>query len=296
MIGQFICDNSGQNAVDDGTIATLEANFRTAIQNVGRVRLTSSLNFYVNPNGSDSNTGLNAGTPLQTIQRAYDLIRLNYDLNGQTAQINLANGTYSSGLFAAFPLVGQNGAVGVIGNLSSPASVIVNSSTQQVNTFMCVEGASIDIRGLTVNSSGSGQGGYCLVAQSSGYLNFANLIFGNANTGHIIANIGGIVNCIGSYSINGNAPSHIITSWGTVNYNGGNVTIVVTLNGTPNFTTAFITAFGSSFSDYTNISFSGSATGQRYIATQGGCIVTNGGGANFFPGSIAGNSNFGFYS
>lgn len=31
MIGQFIVDNSGANAVDDGTIATLESNFRSAV-------------------------------------------------------------------------------------------------------------------------------------------------------------------------------------------------------------------------------------------------------------------------
>ena len=32
MLAQFIADNSGQNAVDDGTTATLEANLKTAIQ------------------------------------------------------------------------------------------------------------------------------------------------------------------------------------------------------------------------------------------------------------------------
>lgn len=31
MIAQFIIDNSGANAVDDGTIATLEANFKSAV-------------------------------------------------------------------------------------------------------------------------------------------------------------------------------------------------------------------------------------------------------------------------
>lgn len=46
-----------------------------------------------------------------------------------------------------------------------------------------------------------------------------------------------------------------------------------------------------------NALISGSITGQRYLATQGGQILTGGGGANFFPGTIAGATSIGgFYS
>ncbi|WP_139094041.1 hypothetical protein [Burkholderia sp. CCA53] len=38
MIGQFIVDKSGQSAVDDGTIATLESNFSASIQAMGDAR------------------------------------------------------------------------------------------------------------------------------------------------------------------------------------------------------------------------------------------------------------------
>lgn len=55
--------------------------------------LAADVNYYVAPNGSDSNDGLSASTPFATIQKAIDMIPSN--LNGRTATIHLANGTYS---------------------------------------------------------------------------------------------------------------------------------------------------------------------------------------------------------
>jgi hypothetical protein len=69
----------------------------------------------------------------------------------------------------------------------------------------------------------------------------------------------------------------------------------VTVTGTPNFLIVFAVCTNASIVTKT-LSFSGSATGQRYIAQKGGCIETFGGGANFFPGNVAGNSSTGYYS
>lgn len=55
--------------------------------------LAADVNYYIDPNGSDSNDGLSASTPFATIQKAVNMIPSN--LNGRTATINLAAGTYS---------------------------------------------------------------------------------------------------------------------------------------------------------------------------------------------------------
>lgn len=297
MIAQFICDKSGQSAIDDGTITTLETNFMTALQSVGRIRLTSALNMYISPSGSDSNSGLNVGTPLLTIQKAYIILQTNYDLNGRQVQINLANGTYSSGLSAAFPLVGQTSAILITGNVASPASVVVNSSTQQVNTFTAFAGANIQLQGMTLTSSGTGQGGYCLVANAGGRLEYGNVVFSNASGGHVAAVYNGILACFSGYTINGSAPNHINASWGgNVSASGSSSSSVISLIGTPNFSTAFVVATGGVVVAFTNMSFSGNATGQRYIAANSATISVNGAGVNYFPGSVAGTSTNGYYS
>jgi len=61
-----------------------------------------------------------------------------------------------------------------------------------------------------------------------------------------------------------------------------------TLTGTPAFATAFAnsTTLGELF--FTNITYSGAATGTRYAVAASALINTNGGGANYFPGNAAG--------
>ena len=61
-----------------------------------------------------------------------------------------------------------------------------------------------------------------------------------------------------------------------------------TLTGTPAFSSAFIGCVDNGTAAVWSMSFLGSATGQRYTATNGGVINTNGGGASYFPGSSAG--------
>jgi hypothetical protein len=67
-------------------------------------------------------------------------------------------------------------------------------------------------------------------------------------------------------------------------------TVVVTLSGSPTWSTAFATATNNGFiiALSSNVSFSGSASGPRYLATANGLIQTNGAASTFFPGSTSG--------
>lgn len=94
MLAQFIVDQSGQSAVDDGTTATLEANLLTAIRAVGRQAtiLTDT---------GTANTYVAANTPALTALPA----------TGYSQRVNIANAntgasTYAPDGLAAKPIYG----------------------------------------------------------------------------------------------------------------------------------------------------------------------------------------------
>jgi hypothetical protein len=73
--------------------------------------------------------------------------------------------------------------------------------------------------------------------------------------------------------------------------------VTITLTGTPAFSGSFaLTQGGLAYIGMSNISFSGSATGQRYGVQYYSWINTYGGGANFFPGNSAGVVGAGTYT
>jgi hypothetical protein len=65
------------------------------------------------------------------------------------------------------------------------------------------------------------------------------------------------------------------------------------------YSTATVLAKNSSAIKSYSTVFSGSyasVTGTRYTASNGSTIDTNGGGANYFPGSVAGGAATGYYA
>jgi hypothetical protein len=149
---------------------------------------------------------------------------------------------------------------------------------------------------MTINSSGTGQGGWCLVAQTGGYLLFSNLIFGTAVTGHMIANFGGTISVLGGYVVHGSAPVHMLGSGGQFVYDSGAPMTITVASGVA-FSTCFAYVDGASLIAMSQTTFSGTGvTGRRYIATNGGYINGTAGNINFFPGSIAGTSTTGYYT
>jgi hypothetical protein len=111
------------------------------------------------------------------------------------------------------------------------------------------------------------------------------MIFGPA-VQQVQASYGSTVEFWGNYTIASGATFHCYaTTAGRVLW--GNVT--VTLVGTPAFTTfAIVDKGGLIECPSTIVTFTGSATGQRYSASLGGGIDTNVGGVNVFPGSSSG--------
>lgn len=124
-----------------------------------------------------------------------------------------------------------------------------------------------------------------LAQRGSRIYGMTNLVFGAATNYQVYAN-GGQIILFNNYTINGGAAVHLLAD------SGGQISatsLTITLTGTPAFSISYANAgaVGSSILGY-SCTFSGSATGSRYIVQQGALINSNGGGTSYFPGNAAG--------
>jgi hypothetical protein len=284
MIAQFICDNSGANSVDDGTIATLEANFRLAIQSVTRTKVTAPVqNFYVNTvSGLDSNSGLSNTTPKKTIASAIVSAYSLFDYAGNSLTINVAPGTYNESVSLPGLPLGCI-AVNLIGNNSNPSSVVISvTNANAINISNFFVGA---VQGLTVQATGSSPNGFGIVP-SNAFVTCQNIIFnscGNVQLG------GGFLSTIiatgpltfqgtSTYGVGAESASQIVLNSITCTFAGGT-----------QYTQAWGLGTQGAFVNLVGTVFTGSFTGQRYQGNLCGGFSTGGTNpATFIPGTVAG--------
>ena len=286
---------NGQSTITNANIAPYVATpvIPTTLPNL-RKKLTANLTLYVSPTGNDSNSGLASWDPYATRQKAWNTLVGSYDLNGYSVTVNCANGTATDGLAAQGILVGNTqGASGVtfVGNTGSPTSCIVNVASG--NCFSATNGAQYSISGFKMLAGGSGPAGVgnALVAQTGGFISLSGPCeFGACSNAHMNATVNGTIGFSSGYNITGSALYHWSAS-ATSSIIGGSNTIF--LSGTPAFT-YFAYAYNLGSMNVVGISLTGSgATGQRYYATMGGIISTNGGGSTYLPGSTSGSGGLG---
>lgn len=254
-----------------------------------KIPLSADLNLYVATTGSDSNDGLTAATPFATLQKAWDYAQARIDLNGFNVVVNVAAGTYTAGLVARGAVPGQAGpdSIKFVGNPSSPSTVVVDVTNGCA--FRSSFGANFLVDGFLVRGSGTAVNqGYGLYANGGGIV-FRNVEFGAASVAKMGATAA-TLQALGPFShVAGAAPSFFFSSLGGVIQISG---VAVTFVGSPAFSDsvakcehAVLIAIGTSFSG------AGGVTGKRYAVTHQGWISTNGAGASFFPGSIAGTAD-----
>lgn len=251
--------------------------------------LTGDRDYYISASGNDANDGLTSGTPWATLQHAYDWVQQNVDLKGHSVVFHVANGTYAAGLNASGVLRGQLGAQSVLfqGNNATPANVLIS-----IASGMCIGalgGAKLTVSGMKVqNSGGSG-----IVGNGAGSeIIFGAIDFGTCTTGgHINAHFNAVVSANYHYTISGGANAHMITSVsGSISVQGW----TITLTGTPAFPIfGFASAQWCSAILADGNTYTGSATGPRYLINGNAVIYTAGGGASYFPGNSAGSISTG---
>lgn len=276
------------------TNTQLLAAINTLIARSARIKLTAPLTLYVSPSGNDANPGTSPAAAFQTIQAAYFRLMNNYDSNGYPATIQLANGTYTQGLLANQP-PGLFGVITILGNAASPGSVIINSGNGVCVT--ATAGAVLSLNGLTLIAAGTpsvfSASGAGIVATYDAFVYIQNLVFGACSNAHMLASASSTIAVPATaanqipYTISGSAPYHAVSSVACV------VSIVganITLTGTPAFSGAFVIAQNGGYINFNSTSFTGSATGVRYLANTNGMVLGTAGVSTYFPGSSAGST------
>ncbi|WP_445215747.1 hypothetical protein ACKWRH_25360 [Bradyrhizobium sp. Pa8] len=257
----------------------------------GRAVLTADRTYYVRSDGNDSNNGLadTSGGAFLTIQKAMDVAAA-IDCGHWQLTVSAQAGTWTAPvvlprmLSAKAPILTGVGSTTIL-SVAANTGILANGCTPWILQNMKL--------------TGSGAGAYCVRLTNGAAITLGSGIEFGATTGyHIYVHGGCGLTITSNYTISGGADFHLVSN-GWV-YSSG---ITVTLTGTPTFSSGYC-VFNLSGASYfaSGMTFSGSATGQRFIVSNGASIYTGGGGANYFPGNVAGSgtnpgaSPYGMYS
>lgn len=284
----------------------------TALGNVGtttttpsaiavREKLAAARTYYVRVDGNDTNcTGLTdaayvSGSYPQncgfiTIQKPYNVVTSTLDLGGQTLTIQVRDGTYSpasgtSPLSITQPWTG-GGSVMVVGNSGTPANVVFNATSAPGIRVQTNLPGILYLRNFKIVATVS----HGILLQGIAAIYYQGINFGAVGAYHVFANTPGAQLFVdGNYTISGspaggshwvvNAPAQIFMQGWTV-----------TLTGTPAFVGGFAVATAGGTIQVPTNTFSGAATGPRYLATENGVITVAGAGTNYLPGNAAGST------
>jgi len=246
-----------------------------------RERLTADRTYYVRTDGADTNTGLanTAGGAFRTIQKAVDVISASLDAGINQVTIQVGDGTYTEPTTLK-TVVGSLAPI-IKGNASTPDNVVI--STTSANCFVFSNAGRWIVKSLKTQTTSSGR---CFTGSGTmSYLTLEAVTFGACASDHILATTGATVNISATCKITGSAASHItVVSGGILSA----VSVAYTLTGTPAFSTTFLQSDIGGIAVVNACTFSGAATGVRYIIGLNSVVQTYGGGESYLPGSSAG--------
>lgn len=289
-------DGNSSETIDGSATRTLyEANDYLSIVSDGtnwkviaegqrsREKLSANRTYYVATTGSDSNSGLASGSEFLTIQKAIDVTAA-LDLSIYNVTINVADGTYT-GQIVLKSCVGA-GQVYLTGNVSTPGNVLISVTS---NHAVLAEGVSTiyTLDGMKLQTTTSG---FNILASGAPTKIYLKKVHHGAAAGGLHIYSGPNVNIYlqDSYTItNGTGYHWYVASGGSID---AIASITITLSGTPAFSSQF--AFCGTLSQMYvgGITFSGSATGTRYLVNENSVLRTGGGGASYLPGDAAGST------
>jgi len=272
--GSVTISTAGAALIDDATAAAQRTTLSV------RELLTAARTYYVRTDGSDSNDGLtnSSGGAFLTILQAINTVA-SLDTATYNVTISVGAGTFTASNTLKDPLGAGN--VTISGAGSGSTTISVTSG----NCFFAQTSVKYTISAMTLTTTTSGRGIYA-------YLNSfvavgSDIVFGACPTAHMEANTDSTISSINSYSITGASAYH----WR--GDNGGRILaagITITTTGTMAYT-YFCLVQNMSFARVNANTFTGGTiTGTRYHASGNSEIYTNGGGASYFPGDVAGST------
>lgn len=246
--------------------------------------LSAPQTYYVSTTGSDSNNCLTSGTACATVNHVISLVQA-LNMNGYNVTINVASGTYTTGI--AGGTLNGSGTLYIIGNISSPSSVVISPPTGEA---IAVSGQNYVFEGFTLVTSAAGSPphiGACVRAGAGSNIVLYDVALGPCYSSGIQADPNSFTSVYGTgYSgyINlvGNMPYVASSTGGSILFGQTNVNITPS---TFTFTDFFLaTNIGQIVGPLGTVTISGSVSGTKYNASLNG-IINMGGACSSLPGT-----------
>lgn len=252
-------------------------------QLIFREQLTAPRTYYVRTDGSDSNSGLSntSGGAFASIQKAVDATAaLDVGLHQVTIQVG-------AGTYAPFALKAYVGAATplISGNVSAPETVVISAMSSGVSAVSASDAGMWNVQGIKVQASGTNGSGFHINGRST--LNIVGAVELGACARRQIMASSALVSITANIRVTGAAQIFIESAYpsGFVSFSGG---YTCTFVGTPAYAVAAVQASNTAVALISGITFSGAATGIRYLVTSNAIIQTFGSGDTFLPGNSAG--------
>lgn len=250
-----------------------------------RWKLPGNTTFYIDGSGSSSNDGLASGAAgaVDTWANLKTILLNDIDFNGKTITVQLADATYTASLrFTSTENFVGGGKLILQGNTGTPANVVISTTGDHAVRVQGHKTTEINITGMTLQTATAGS---CVYAYAGGVVRIGSSVrIGAGAWGGLVASEGGQIWVDANFEIISGATLPL-----AVNTNGyiNCISKTITFTGTPAWNPAGVRAIAGVI-DLAGCTMSGSATGKRYDATENGVIRVGGGGANYFPGNVAG--------
>jgi len=296
-VNNLVTQTSGSFNNISSQLATLTAN--------GSTKLTAPRTYYVSTSGSDSNTGLASTSAFLTPQHAIS-VAAGLDSNGFDVTLQLS-GNYS----LVSGLTGQamkgSGHIIILGDETTPSNVTLTCSAANAiglnNSYVSTV---YEVRGVNWVATGGGttfalQAQGCLIRHQNMQIDAGWLQQLRAIDAGTIATTGSTLIISASPLAGGYC---IVTVAGVVRFtpvtNSISIPSALSFTAGGSFVAANTTGAVIATAGILSITGAGAgagSSGQRYQADTNGVIRTDGGGAAFFPGNVAGSTtNGGVYT
>lgn len=249
-----------------------------ALKNQTREKLTAARTYYVRSDGNDANDGLadtSAGAFL-TMQKASDTIAA-LDLSIYNVTVQVTAGVFESAVYR--DPVGS-GNINVFGQ--GDTTIFRRTATSGAAISFAGDSKKWRFNNLQYEAPNGDANG--VVAANNQQTQINNCTSGVCTAFHLNVAGSGVISIGGTHTIKGNAQAHWLCS-----YKGGLVAAAnITLVGSIAFSQAFAICQMQALIRTGPITFTGSATGQRFTVGTQAQINVNGAGLTYLPGSTAG--------
>ncbi|MCA1452826.1 hypothetical protein I6F35_06275 [Bradyrhizobium sp. BRP22] len=236
--------------------------------------------------GNDANDGLSAAKPFRTLQKAQDTL-VRFNLNGFNVTVHVAPATYAP---LSVGSIGGFGTVLYVGNTSTPSLCTISNAA---GPALLVTGAG-DYRfhGFKYVSLDKGDGiaGAGVLAWGTATVVLGPSEFGYCKDAHIDSVNGGYIGCFGPFWVTATTIQHVRTESGgrvlNTTYAPALLNVII-----PNPITVSQWVFqgsGVTIMKYGTITGFANVTGQKFFILQNGICDSLGGGVNYLPGTVAG--------